>query len=567
MLKLFQKIIFYNVFLLLTMIANTSAFADGMPIPASANIDYLNVSPSPKKIDPLKLSAPKEQPNLLSAHAPAEASSIKITLNRLTVTGASVYSETELKNLYEDFLGKEITLDKIWVIASKITQLYREDGYFLSRAFVPAQEVEGGDITIRVVEGYIEKVTIDETIAENYAVKQIIRNLQKEKPIQLTTLEKEHLLLSDLPGMQNFQGILTPLKEGPEGSVHLVFSVRPDVEKNTFVGFDNFGSRYLGPYRLTGSWQGQIIQLQQTYFSAISSLPTGELGGFNISHEIPIREDLDFEFVGGYTKAQPGYIVKSRSIDSNAINAGIAMTYQMIRQRTENLSFKIGLDARNSESTVINTDLTNDKIRTLRLTTTYDFNDDWFGYNMVNMTLSKGLSVLGASDKNDLNLSRDGATSNFTKAEIELTRLQGINQNWTALLTAQAQKSSASLFSSEEFGFGGQEMGRAYDNSEISGDDGISGMIELRYQGLPEWKTTKFQPFGFLDIGKVWNQNSGQERSISASSLGAGIRFQHSNGFSGTFQGALPLTKPADTPVYGANGSNLQLTFQVGYNF
>lgn len=537
------------------------------PLPGPADIDRVNPTKDMPDLRPMDIPPAPAQEETSVTPAPEGAKSIKLILKKVKIEGSTVYPEDTFSYLYASDLGHEVTLDKAWQIATAITQRYRADGYFLSRAYVPAQEIDDGTITIGVVEGYIGQVTIDETLAIKRIVREITATITNERPITIKTLEKEHLLLSDLPGMSNYQGILTPLKGAPDGAVHLVFTPRPVEEKNTFIGFDNFGSRYLGPYQLSGSWQGSLIPLQKTFLSATSSIPTNELSAINFSQVIPLFQDLRLELNAGYTRAKPGYTLKPREIESKAINGGISLTYQAIRQRQENLSFKAGLDARNSESTIIGTELTKDKIRALRLSGSYDTTDSWYGYNVVNVTLSRGLSALGASEADDLNLSRDGAKPNFTKAEIQYSRLQGINNDLSLLISMSAQKSSGSLFSSEEFGFGGQSLGRAYDPSEISGDDGIAGGLELRYQTLPPWQEISFQPYAFFDIGKVWNENSGQERTLTASSTGLGMRFQHPNGLSGTLQLALPLTKPVDAPLYGSQDRNAQIGFQIGYSF
>lgn len=549
------------------IVMTSSASVSAQSIPSAADIDRVKPNEQPLVLQPMMSSPSPTTSDAGIAQPPADAKSVKLILKNVTITGSTVYGESEFKKLYEPYLNHEITLDKVWEIAAGVTKRYRTDGYFLSRAYVPVQEIADGKIKISIVEGYIGEVNIDPALASHRAVQDVIHTIKSEKPITVKTLEREHLLLSDLPGMSNYQGILTPLKAGPEGAVLLVFKERTVAQKNYFVGFDNMGSRYLGPYEVSGSWNGQLVPLQNTYISATSSLPTKELAAVNLTHQIPIFEDLKLEMTAGYTRAEPGYTIKSRDIESKAINAGLALNYQVIRQRQENLSFKASLDARNSDSTILGTDLTTDRIRALRLSTTYDKSDEWFGYNVVNVILSHGLDAFGSSQSGDLNLSRDGAKPDFTKAEIQYSRLQGITADVSALITANAQKASGSLFSSEEFGFGGQSFGRAYDPSEISGDDGIAGGLELRYQSLPQWQNTQFQPYAFYDIGKVWNQNAGQERTLSASSGGVGVRFQHETGITGTLQVAVPLTKSVDAPLYGSNGSNPQLSFQVGYSF
>ena len=48
-----------------------------------------------------------------------------------------------------------------YAIADRITTKYRNDGYILSRAIVPAQRISGGALQVQVVEGYIKDFRID----------------------------------------------------------------------------------------------------------------------------------------------------------------------------------------------------------------------------------------------------------------------------------------------------------------------------------------------------------------------------------------------------------------------
>lgn len=556
-----------KILFLILMLTTSGTASFAQTVPSAAEIDRLEPRPPDFDRRPLPAHEGLDEKNMGISAAPSHAKHITFTLKNLTINGSTVYGKKDFLALFRSDIGREITLDKVWDIAAEITKRYRKDGYVLSRAYVPAQEIENGKITINVVEGYIDRVSIDKAFANTPAVKQIILALEQEKPVTLRTLERGHLLLSDLPGLDTYQGVLTPLKGGPEGAVRLTFSPRETDEKNNYIGIDSYGSKYLGPYQLSGAWVGQIIPLQETRVSGTTTLPTDELNTLNISHQIPILPDLKLQLDAGYTNANPGFRIKARDIESRAVNAGVSLNYQIIRERLKNLAIRIGLDGRNSDSTITGTDLNTDRIRSVRVTGSYDRTDTLYGYNIINVILSHGLSALGASDKDDLNLSRDGAKPNYTKAEIEVSRIQRITPNWNASFTVNAQKASGSLFSSEEFGFGGPALGRAYDASEISGDDGIAAGIELRYQSLPAQGQINLQPFAFVDIGKVWNKNTGQQKTLSAASTGLGIRFQHPGGIVGALQIALPLNKPVDAPIYGTTGGGPQVSFQLGYSF
>ena len=551
----------------LGLTATSAMAAPPSVLPGSADIDRVDPLRDSLPSEKLAIPPPAETGLLPMSNPPAGAEKIKLVLRDVKIEGATVYDQSTLNATYAELLDREITLNQVWDIAARITALYRNDGYFLSRAYVPPQESGDGRIVIKVTEGYIKEVSINKEIGRNRIVDDIIQVIKKERPLRLKTLERQHLLLGDLPGLAQYEGTLAPLKDAPEGAVSLVFAPRETHAKNSFVEFNNHGSRYLGPYQVLGGWQGSIIPMQQTSISGATSVPLQELNTVSVEHQVPLLQDLKLKVSAGYTRASPGYDLEPQDIDSKAINAGVSLNYQVIRQRRENLELNLALDARNSESTILDTPLSEDRIRAVRVGANGDWLDDWQGYNTGRVTISRGLTGLGASSEDDINISRDGAEPDFAKVEIEYRRLQRITDTWMGQFTVSGQKASGSLYSSEEFGYGGAGLGRAYDPSEISGDDGVAAGVELHYQGLPVWKETSFTPFAFYDIGKVWNHNDGQEDTISASSAGLGLSVQHESGITGTLQVALPLTKPIDTPLYGGNGENARVTFRLGYAF
>jgi hemolysin activation/secretion protein len=134
-----------------------------------------------------------------------------------------------------------------------------------------------------------------------------------------------------------------------------------------------------------------------------------------------------------------------------------------------------------------------------------------------------------------------------------------------AIGQVSGQIASKPLFSSEEFGYGGQDFGRAYDPSELVGDSGIKGSLEIRYLGLKPGFDVNLSPYAFYDIGKVWNEDTGGI-SESGSSAGFGVSISHSTGFSGNFGLAYPLTRKINTPIDG-NPEGPRYLFQARYSF
>jgi hemolysin activation/secretion protein len=184
----------------------------------------------------------------------------------------------------------------------------------------------------------------------------------------------------------------------------------------------------------------------------------------------------------------------------------------------------------------------------LRLSGTYQFTDGLLGLNTFSSELSKGIDILNMKDKNSVNPTRARGEPEFFKATMEISRVQRVTNHFEIFASAQGQKSAHKLLASEEFGVGGATFGSAYNNSEITGEDGIAGRIELRLNNPVETPASFVQLYGFYDIGKVWDNDNTvvRDRQRSLASTGAGLRVNVNENFAGTIEVAVPLTRKVE---------------------
>src|SRR5262249_50261488 len=125
---------------------------------------------------------------------------IKFTLKDITFENLTAFSKEQLRPEYGQYLGKKITLATLNEIASNITVRYRNAGYILSRAVVPPQRINGGAIKIRIVEGYVDRVTFEGDPITGGLLKAYADKIRNAKPLDSATLERYLLLMNDLPG-------------------------------------------------------------------------------------------------------------------------------------------------------------------------------------------------------------------------------------------------------------------------------------------------------------------------------------------------------------------------------
>lgn len=539
----------------------TSALAQALP--GSTDAGRIGLEQKKQLPSPPQQEAPTPSIPIPLIKAPESAQKIRFILKDIRFEGVTAFKAQEMEPLYQHYLGKEISLDIVWQITDQLAKLYQDNGYFLSRTFVPAQAIdETGIITIKAVEGYVGVVEIDDSVSRNYVVKNMINQLTMEKPLKIKTLESFMLRLNDLH-VGAFRSVVEPLNDTDKNDAAVkLLLVNEKKQLSGSIRFDNYNSMFSGPYQATAALKGDPINLHQTSVTFLNSLPLDKLHSISVNHNIALTPKLSADFDAGYTDSHPGYTLKPSDVESDSSNMSLSLNFQPIRQRRTNLIFKVKLDSKDVATNVLHTALTRDHIRVARVNVTYDRSDPLNGYNFLNATWSHGLTAFDASERTDQNLSRTGVDPKFKKMELNWNRFQNVG-SWTGVTSMSMQFAKGPQYSSEQIGYGGQSYGRAYDPSEIVGDQGMLASFELRYDNLPAWKNIHLAPYGFYDIGKVWSVNDDTE---GRNSIGLGIKANAKSGLFTNFTVAQPLMHKITTPPYG-NGKNPRLLLQVGYEF
>jgi len=92
--------------------------------------------------------------------APDNADEIMFELRNLSIEGVSAYGQEDLASIYQDKLGTTVSLADIYAIANRLTNKYRNEGYILTQVVVPPQTIDGGNVKLRVVEGFVDRVVV-----------------------------------------------------------------------------------------------------------------------------------------------------------------------------------------------------------------------------------------------------------------------------------------------------------------------------------------------------------------------------------------------------------------------
>lgn len=487
--------------------------------------------------------------------APKGADKIKMILSGIKLSGAQIYTVDEIQKLYTDRIGQTITLADLYTIAQEITRKYRNDGYVLTQVVVPPQTIgKKGTAELRIVEGYIADISIEGTKSEKekLLVTSYLNRLDKDKALNIKDLEHALLLMNSTPGIVA-RSVLSP-SVSKIGAADLAVIVDHKAYEGSF-GLNNYGTKYLGETQAStemsfNSLLGNNEKITTQFVITPSSETLQELFYVSAAYSQPINQyGTSFTLSANNTNTTPGstldlYDTKGRS---NTITA--RFDHPIVRNRSFNVKSNIQFDYTNSRSKDnLGAPVVRDRTRVVRLGGSVDFLDTLFkaGYNSISLTASRGVDVMNATDEQQGDTTRpDSDGNNFKKIEAEIIRQQLISNSISLLLAAKGQLSAGPLLSSEEFGFGGINWGRGYDNSEIIGDDGYAAKAEIQWNDPVKVDfVDSYSVFAFYDLGKTWNNDASFPLDKQTrTSTGLGLRADIAEDVTANAILALPLNR------------------------
>lgn len=466
----------------------------------------------------------------------------RFILSAVNIGGASVYTVADFSTLYEDFIGQEIGPAEIETIIERISAKYAEDGYFLSSATAPPQDLEFGIVNIAVTEGYIERVVYSgarpgrQSMFDAWAAK-----ITASVPARLTTVERYLLLMSELPGIT-----ATPSLdeiEGGNGAYEMKIAIRHD-RIDGYSSLDNRGTDPVGPQQgsISGGLNSRLGALERIRVSAFT-IPREErelLYG-EIYAQLPVGTEGTQAFVSASRSLVDIYSESRASqLQSAGTKYSIGAWHPLVRQQEFALYLNTSFDYHDSRQSAAS-DNHLDRLRVGRVGGRIWFKDDIGGSTTTSLTYSRGFDILAASPYG-YNVSRTDGESRFSKVTVDINRIQKFTEDLWGELNVSGQHSKHVLLSAEEFSLGGASYGRAYDPSEVSDSRGIAGSFELRHRvPVDEGLLSKLWVYGFFDGGTVWQTGNTKE---SLTSGGVGLRFFPYEGVRASLELAKPLTRP-----------------------
>ena len=495
--------------------------------PPQADISRQRIQPLPLPDTPLQLRIQNPE----KASVPKAVDEIVFSINRIKVTGATHFPEERWRAIFAPLEGQKIVLSDLRDAASKLEDLYRAEGFFLTRVFIAPQEVRDGTLEVQVVEGYLANAFVQAPNDPSRKLTQaLITPVLGQRPVRFLDLEQKLLLLNDTPGMA-VTSVLRP--GGILGSSDILLTtIKPP--RTAFAAVDNSGSDVVGPINYsigTTIFQpfGRPGALDMSL--AMSGEGFRELQALSGRYATPLGNDGVVGSIGALVAhAAPGGPIRDLDVQSKSGSLSASLRVPMLRSRANSIYFDAGMTLNRSFVKALGTEINDDRSTVASLGLQWRqigwlAGDMTFGVNVLH-----GLDLFGANGANAPLPSVLGFDPHFLRLTYQFQRNQPIRGPIGARMTLQGQYSTSRLLSGEQISFGGSGIGRGYDPSSVTGERGV-GVIGELHASLPEAQVLNLieavQVYAFAD----WAQTTAlayeetPKQSATISSLGVGARF------------------------------------------
>ena len=501
------------------LVISQNAFAQQLP---GAGGQFQQIPPPPareRSIPELRIERP-------DAPLSPESGGDTIPVNALRITGGTVFSEAELIAA-TDFRPGDLSLGDLRGMAAKIANLYNKRGYFVAQAYVPAQDIGAGTVTIAVVEGHYGTVSLNnDTNLSNGLAKYVLSGVDSGDLVENAPLERRLLLLSDIPGVR----VNSTLSPGSlVGTSDLTVHVTPGQRVTGSIEADNAGSRYTGAYRVGGMVSVNDVLGHGDVASVRVLTSFDGLNFFRGSYQM-LLGNLTLGVAYGNLHYKLGKEFKSLDAHGSADVVSVYGSYPLIRSYNNNLYLVADVDTKFFRDRIGAVSSVSDRRILVGMVGLAGDEHDGFGgggstyygvngfYGNLDIRTPAVLAVDALTARSD---------GSYYKLAFNLARLQNVVGPLSLYASVRGQISSKNLDSSEKMELGGAYAVRAYPEGEGYGDDGYVASLEARVLLPKFWPEMpgQIQLAAFVDTGKVTLNHTpwfpgDNHRNLSAAGVG-----------------------------------------------
>jgi len=498
------------------------------------------------------------------------------------VASSELLQKAEFIERMRKFFGKPVTLGGLDEITREVINYFREQGFPVVNVVVPQQTVKDGVIQILAIEARVGRVKVENArwFRPDNIRKEV--NLREGEKIDANQLQDDMNWLNTNP----FRTADLKFEPGEQDStVDLAIEVKDRLPFRAYTTYDDYGIDLTGKNRQSlGFNLGNLFSMdQQAGFQYTTSWKElfKSMNAYSGSYLIPLPWRNTLSLFGSYTDSQ-STLTPGQSLQGDSWQVSGRYNVPLPTLDPVSHAFYAGLDFKQSSNAFL---IFGQNIATgvgsglapfsiFQLTAGYNANvPDELGLTSfeVGGFYSPG-GVTGWNNTAQFQQVVPNSCASYVYGKFNLNRTFLLPYKFTVSGNFNGQLASTPLMPTEQYGLGGYNTVRGYDERSANGDNAYLFNVELRTPpgsifkifGNQEVDDT-IQFLGFFDYGFVGNIKpvaGTPEQTVFLMSVGPGLRYNIDRFVSVRFDWGFQLHQ---APIGSVTGSRAELSVTVAY--
>jgi hemolysin activation/secretion protein len=450
---------------------------------------------------------------------------VRFSVTEFNITGENPLSTERTNETLSPFLGEHQGLEGLLEAATELEAVILNGGFSFNRVILPPQTLEAGIVELEIVQIKLANIEVEGN--EYFSDNNIIRSIPA---LIIGTVPDTRLLAKQLIVANNHPSkrVTIRMKQSKEPeSVDTVLAVQDQRPWQVFSVLNNIGTTETGRMRLSaGGQHNNLLGFDDSFTASYTTSPghTSEVKQWGLNYRIPIYPlSGEFNFFYSRSDVDSGTVQSVFDVSGAGKFLGGSYTHTFLNRKNYRHRMSVGVDDKLFKNNVdfLGVPLGVD-IRSRPMTFSY-FGEVQMEKSQLRFNISHVRNLNGGSKNTKVSYaaSRVNAEQDWDVIRYSTTYNHGLWKQWLLRLALSGQWSNEPLISGEQFGIGGINSVRGFEERALSGDRGNQATVEF---SRPLY-VNKLQLMVFTDLGhiKVIKPTAGQIDSQTLISVGAGL--------------------------------------------
>jgi len=462
------------------------------------------------------------------------AEAIKFNVTGFVVTGENPLSKNATQKVLAPFSGEQEGIEGLQSAGNALEQSLRDKGYNFVRVVLPQQSLSDGVIELRVVAFKVGRVTIEGARHYDEAnIRYSLPGLVEGRAPNTRKLSRSIAVGRKQPSKSTRLTFNTSEKRG---EVDARISVKDRKPWQVFSWLNNTGTDETGNTRLGfGLQQSNLFNRDHNAVLTYTLSPeeTDKAVQYGVLYQIPFYgHGGTFDFLYSKSDIDTGTVASFFDVAGKGEVLGATYTKVFAKRGgyTQELAVSV-FDKLFENDVFFQGQQIGVDVRSRPLGLRYSGELEKPGYQL-EFFVRPQFNLPGGSRNNDLfyGLSRLGAKSDWSRLRFALSGRKYLG-DWSAEVQISGQYTNQPLIAGEQFGAGGVNSVRGFEEREISGDRGIRYSLQVL---APPLGNQKIRTLAFIDGGVTRLEDAlpGEIDRESILGTGLGLRWSWREWFS-----------------------------------